>query len=120
MGSERLPNCWDRVYRVQGENGRPLDRMDCADSRTPPRIRKVSEAGAGSNRRRLEARPSRSAKNNRPSPRSGLRLGEKARRDWAVVEAAFRGRLLRSMQKGARFRKRPLRGFVLSIVTTEN
>ncbi len=51
-----------RLHRVQGRDGRPLDQVDRAGTRAPPRIRKASEARARSNRRRLKTRPSRSAK----------------------------------------------------------
>src|SRR2546422_9447591 len=85
MGSKWLPHRWDRVYRVQGENGRPLDRMDCAGTRAAPRIRKASEARARSHRRRLETRSRRSAENHRPSPRSSFRLGKEARGYWRLT-----------------------------------
>src|SRR5215470_2662285 len=86
----RLPHRRHRLHRVQSENGRPFDRVDRADSRTPLRLRKASRQRARSDRRRFQARPHRRSRYNAARARSRLRLAKKVRRNSSDFDSSAR------------------------------
>ncbi len=112
LGGSRLPHRRDRLHRVQGEDGRSSDRVDCANPRTPSWNTKSIRPGClrlstpARKRRATHAQETMVAR-----PRSSLRLGKEAQGDFRRQQriCAARGFVSGSAfseQAGARWRYR--------------